>query len=104
MDSRLQTNWSRTAATDARPQTFTRFMVTGRRADLQVVKDRLGDGSIATTGKYLHTLPTADETALDALRRTRQIGRPERRFCAAARIKEAGFICRYALVVSRPAS
>ncbi len=40
-------------------------------ADLQVVKERLGHGSIATTGKYLHTLPTADETALAALRRVR---------------------------------
>jgi integrase len=37
-------------------------------ADLQVVKERLGHGSIATTGKYLHTLPTADETAIAALR------------------------------------
>jgi integrase len=36
-------------------------------ADLQVVKERLGHASIATTEKYLHTLPTADETALDAL-------------------------------------
>ena len=40
-------------------------------ADLQVVKERLGHGSIATTDKYLHTLPTADETALAALRRIR---------------------------------
>lgn len=28
-------------------------------ADLQVVKERLGHGSIATTGQYLHTLPGA---------------------------------------------
>ena len=41
-------------------------------ADLQVVKERLGHGSIATTGKYLHTLPTADETAIAALRRIRR--------------------------------
>lgn len=41
-------------------------------ADLQVVKERLGHGSIATTGKYLHTLPTADETAIAALRRIRE--------------------------------
>ncbi|WP_310738235.1 tyrosine-type recombinase/integrase [Microbispora sp. H10949] len=40
-------------------------------ADLQVVKERLGHGSISTTEKYLHTLPDADETALDALARTR---------------------------------
>lgn len=36
-------------------------------AELQIVKERLGHGSIVTTGKYLHTLPTADETALTAL-------------------------------------
>jgi len=36
-------------------------------ADLQVVKERLGHGSIATTERYLHTLPDADETALNAL-------------------------------------
>jgi integrase len=40
-------------------------------ADLQVVKERLGHASIATTEKYLHSLPTADETALDALNRIR---------------------------------
>ena len=43
-------------------------------ADLQVVKDRLGHASIATTEKYLHSLPTADETALDALTRIRCAG------------------------------
>jgi integrase len=36
-------------------------------ADLQVVKERLGHGSIVTTGKYLHTLPGADNAALAAL-------------------------------------
>jgi len=40
-------------------------------ADLQVVKERLGHASIATTEKYLHSLPTADETALDALSKIR---------------------------------
>jgi integrase len=40
-------------------------------ADLQVVKERLGHASIATTEKYLHTLPDADETALDALTKIR---------------------------------
>jgi integrase len=40
-------------------------------ADLQVVKDRMGHGSLRTTEKYLHTLPDADETALDALGRIR---------------------------------
>ncbi|MDN5855789.1 MAG: tyrosine-type recombinase/integrase [Actinomycetia bacterium] len=44
-------------------------------ADLQVVKERLGHGSIATTERYLHTLPDADETALDALELVRNRGR-----------------------------
>jgi integrase len=35
-------------------------------ADLQVVKERLGHSEIATTAAYLHTLPDADETALEA--------------------------------------
>jgi integrase len=43
-------------------------------ADLQVVKERLGHASIVTTERYLHTLPTADETALDALSRVRGTG------------------------------
>jgi integrase len=40
-------------------------------ADLQVVKQRLGHGSLRTTEKYLHTLPEADEIALDALSKMR---------------------------------
>jgi len=40
-------------------------------ADLQVVRERLGHQSITTTEKYLHTLPTADTTALTALHRIR---------------------------------
>jgi integrase len=40
-------------------------------ADIQVVKERLGHSSIATTERYLHTLPEADETALDALTKIR---------------------------------
>jgi integrase len=40
-------------------------------ADLQVVKERLGHGSLRTTERYLHTLPDADETALDALAKVR---------------------------------
>jgi transposase len=41
-------------------------------ADLQVVKERLGHGSIVTTQKYLHTLPKADETAVDAFEQVRK--------------------------------
>lgn len=41
-------------------------------ADLQVVKERLGHGSIKTTEKYLHTLPEADETAIAAFARIRR--------------------------------
>jgi integrase len=40
-------------------------------ADLQMVKERLGHGSISTTEKYLHTLPDADDLALDAFSRIR---------------------------------
>ena len=40
-------------------------------ADLQVVKERLGHASITTTEKYLHTLPTADQSALAALDKMR---------------------------------
>jgi len=36
-------------------------------ADLQVVKERLGHGTITTTEQYLHALSNADETALKAL-------------------------------------
>jgi integrase len=46
-------------------------------ADLQVVKERLGHGSIATTEKYLHTLPDADDTAVAALSRARKSSRRE---------------------------
>jgi hypothetical protein len=31
------------------------------------VKERLGHGTIATTERYLHTLPDADDTAINAL-------------------------------------
>jgi site-specific recombinase XerD len=40
-------------------------------ADLQVVRQRLGHRSLRTTERYLHTLPDADETALDALAKIR---------------------------------
>jgi site-specific recombinase XerD len=45
-------------------------------ADPQVVKERLGYGSLRTTERYLHTLPEADETALDALSRMRNRAQP----------------------------
>jgi integrase len=44
-------------------------------ADLLVVRDRLGHASITTTEKYLHTMPEADDTALDALSKIRRRGR-----------------------------
>ena len=42
-------------------------------ADLQVVKQRLGHGSLRTTERYLHTLPDTDETALEALSKIRSL-------------------------------
>lgn len=41
-------------------------------ADLQVVKERLGHGSIVTTQKYLHSLPDADDAAVDAFAKIRR--------------------------------
>jgi site-specific recombinase XerD len=41
-------------------------------ADLQAVKERLRHAKIATTEKYLHTLPDADDAALDAFTRVRR--------------------------------
>jgi integrase len=44
-------------------------------ADLQMVKERLGHGSILTTEKYLHTLPDADDMALNAFAKIRNRGK-----------------------------
>jgi site-specific recombinase XerD len=41
-------------------------------ADLQVVKERLGHGSILTTQKYLHSLPEADDAAVNAFTKIRR--------------------------------
>jgi integrase len=40
-------------------------------ADLEMVRERLGHASILTTQKYLHTLPEADDTAVDAFEKIR---------------------------------
>ncbi|MBV9448050.1 MAG: tyrosine-type recombinase/integrase [Streptosporangiaceae bacterium] len=58
-------------------------------ADLQVVKERLGHGSIVTTQKYLHTLPDADETALDALAQIRMRSRSSSRATAVGKPKRS---------------
>jgi hypothetical protein len=44
-------------------------------ADLLVVKERLGHGSITTTEQYLHTLPGAQDAALAALDAMRGVAR-----------------------------
>jgi hypothetical protein len=44
-------------------------------ADIEVVKERLGHSSIVTTQKSLGTLDEVDETAIDALSRTRSRSR-----------------------------
>jgi integrase len=43
-------------------------------ADLKTVMDRLGHAQIQTTQKYLHTLPDADDQAMDAFKRIRSRG------------------------------
>jgi len=39
--------------------------------NIEKVRDRLGHMSIVTTQKYLHTLPDADDSPLEALERVR---------------------------------
>jgi integrase len=84
-DGHLPRGWWRTqvwypscdaAGLDPRPRTHdlrhshASWLLAGG-ADIEVVRQRLGHGSITTTGKYIHTLPTADDTALAALRKVR---------------------------------
>ena len=45
-------------------------------ADILIVKERLGHASITTTQKYLHTLPNADQAAINALNAIRRPERP----------------------------
>lgn len=40
-------------------------------ADLAIVKERLGHSDIGATQRYLHALPGADDTALDAFSKIR---------------------------------
>jgi integrase len=81
IDGHISRDWFRRAiwkpACEAAGLTFTPTMRDLRHAhaswmlaggaDIQIVKERLGHATIATTERYLHTLPDADETALDAL-------------------------------------
>ncbi len=66
----------RTAGLQPRPRTHdlrhshASWLLAGG-ANIEIVRQRLGHGSITTTGKYVHTLPSADDTALLALNRTR---------------------------------
>ena len=61
-----------------------RFLVKDypKDGDYRRLKERLGHASIATTEKYLHTLPDADDSTLDAFTRIRDravVSRPRRR-------------------------
>lgn len=58
----------------ARPTPCSCLLAASRGADIQIVKERLGHATIATTERYLHTLPDADETALKALDAIRNRG------------------------------
>ncbi|MBA3251271.1 MAG: tyrosine-type recombinase/integrase [Geodermatophilaceae bacterium] len=84
-DGHLPRNWWRTqvwypacsaAGLQPRPRTHdlrhshASWLLSGG-ADVEIVRQRLGHGSITTTGKYVHTLPSADDSALAALNRTR---------------------------------
>lgn len=45
-------------------------------ASLAIVAERLGHASIVSTARYLHTLPTADDTVLKALDTIRPLTTP----------------------------
>jgi hypothetical protein len=40
-------------------------------ADLQTARERLGHAGLRATERHLHTLPDADDTAIEAFARTR---------------------------------
>jgi integrase len=71
-----------------------------RGADLQVVSQRLGQSSLRTTERYQHTLPDADETALDALAKDQE---PCRSGLTAARRQQHSLIVERPRGASRPA-
>ncbi|WP_436500350.1 hypothetical protein [Actinokineospora sp. HUAS TT18] len=54
-----------------RPPPRPRIMALAGGADLQTVRERLGHASLRATERYLHTIPTQRDQALDGLERIR---------------------------------